>query len=292
MVVAAALLTAIALQAGCAGLASMAADRVRAQAFRIARSAGMESSIIEAGGFGVQAFHRGLAGATSAIVYIEGDGQAWDAPHRPSRDPTPEDPIALRLAALDRSAAVLYLARPCQYQPRAALAACPREYWTSGRYSGKIVAAMDHAIDAVLQQGGARGTRVPLGLVGYSGGGAVAMLLAARRSQVQWVVTLAGNLDHSAWTSAHKVTPLTNSLNAADAAPSLRALPQVHVIGGRDRVVPRSVTEAYLQRSGAGAAIEVIELPDFDHRCCWTLHWPDQVCAALKAHGATVTPCG
>ena len=50
-------------------------------------------------------------------VYLEGDGQAFVSQGGyASSDPTPRNPLALRLAIQDNSAnAVVYLARPCQY---------------------------------------------------------------------------------------------------------------------------------------------------------------------------------
>jgi dienelactone hydrolase len=269
----------------------MGATEARAQAFRTAAAAGLDAITIDAHGFRLQAFHRGLANARTVNVYIEGDGRAWSSPHRPARDPTPREPIALELAARDRSAAVLYLARPCQYQDAASLAACERKYWTTHRYAPEVIDAVDAAIDIALRRAGADGTSVPLGLVGYSGGGAVAALLAARRPQARWLVTVGGNLDHRAWTGAHDVTPLPASLNAAEIAPTLRELPQLHLIGGRDRIVPRAVTESYLRRAGDAAKTTVIEIPDYDHHCCWAERWPELACAALDNAGATFTPC-
>ncbi len=272
-------------------MTSMGATAARAQAYRAAEAAGLSAVVIDTHGFRLQAFHRGLAGAYAVNVYIEGDGRAWSSLHRPASDPTPRDPIALSLAARDRSTAVLYLARPCQYQDAEALAACDRRFWTTHRYASKVVDAMDHALDLALRQAGADDARVSLGFIGYSGGAAVAALVAAKRAQTRWLVTVAGNLDHRAWTRVHDVTPLTASLNAADYAPSLRALPQVHLVGGKDRVVPRTVTDSYLRQAGDAAKTTVIEIPDYDHQCCWADRWPDAVCAALSSSGATFTPC-
>ena len=37
------------------------------------------------------------------VIYIEGDGLAWESRSRVSSDPTPADPLVMRLAALDLS---------------------------------------------------------------------------------------------------------------------------------------------------------------------------------------------
>ncbi|MFP4386937.1 MAG: alpha/beta hydrolase, partial [Alphaproteobacteria bacterium] len=51
-------------------------------------------------------------------IYIEGDGLAWIKRTRPSGNPTPTNPVALRLAASDNiSQNIIYIARPCQYTP-------------------------------------------------------------------------------------------------------------------------------------------------------------------------------
>src|ERR1700722_15494796 len=49
-------------------------------------------------------------------VYLEGDGLAYLRPSEPSGDPSPRDPVALRLAlTYPKDSPVAYLARPCQY---------------------------------------------------------------------------------------------------------------------------------------------------------------------------------
>lgn len=43
-----------------------------------------------------------LADTNNAVhVYIEGDGHAWNQRGRPSLDPTPKNPVGLKLAASD-----------------------------------------------------------------------------------------------------------------------------------------------------------------------------------------------
>jgi len=248
--------------------------------------------MIEAGPFRLLAVSRGLDNASSLVVYIEGDGHAWRTRRTPSSDPSPRQPLALRLALRDESPAVLYVARPCQYLDAAELRRCDRRYWTSHRYAEEAVAAMSAAIDQALAESGAGNRAFPIGLVGHSGGGTIAALLAARRQDVVWFITLGGNLDHQAWSEWHGVTPLAESLDPRQASRRLAAIPQVHFLGGRDRSVPPEVVQPYLRSLGRDAPIVTEVIPRFDHHCCWETIWPHRACAHLDTlDGAPFTPC-
>ena len=141
-------------------------------------------------------------------IYLEGDGLPWLRPNLMARDPTTRNPVALRLMLKDPGPAV-YLGRPCYHQlddrPL-----CTPWHWTAGRYSGTVVDSMATAIKKLT---GTEPASTRIGLVGYSGGGALAMLIAQRLPQVDHVITIAGNLDPSAWTSLHGYSPLTGSEN-------------------------------------------------------------------------------
>jgi pimeloyl-ACP methyl ester carboxylesterase len=197
-------------------------------------------------------------------VYIEGDGAAWPTPFHPPRDPTPPSPIALALAERDPAPAVVYLGRPCQYLEPAELAACSPDYWTGSRYAPEVVAAYMAALDRLKLASGMRGLR----LFGHSGGGVLAVLLAARRDDVVQVVTVASPLAVAEWTAWHGVTPLAGSLDPG-AALAQKLPPAVHFVGGRDSIVPAPLVAAFAARSGG----RVREVPDFDHQCCWSRDW-------------------
>ena len=110
--------------------------------------------------------------------------------------------------------------------------------------------------------------------IGYSGGGVLAMLLAARVPETVGVVTIAANLDIDAWIDVHATPPLTDSLNPARQPPLAPSIAQRHYAGGRDQVVPAQVT-----RQGAAPGAEVIIVADYDHRCCWATLWPSVLTA-------------
>ena len=202
-------------------------------------------------------------------IYIEGDGVAYSTPTSPSLDPTPITPTALLLARRDAAAAVAYLGRPCQYVSGDA---CTNECWTTGRFSEAVLRTENKLVDAAKSSTGAQ--RVVL--IGFSGGGAVAALLAERRADVAALVTVCGNLDHAVWTAMHGVTPLYGSLNPADHAARLASLPQVHFLGGADANVTRQVTEAFVSRLGPGAPVKVRVVPGLGHGgAAWAGTWPE-----------------
>ncbi|MBL0917281.1 MAG: alpha/beta hydrolase [Hydrogenophaga sp.] len=252
-------------QARSAGIAAWAAGQ------------GWQARVLPGPGFDIQAFApTGLPATERLTVYIEGDGLAWLDRHTPSFAPTPSDPLGLRLAMADAGARAVYLARPCQYTQGAAFKGCDNRYWGSHRFAPDVIAAMDHAVDGLKREHGAS----ELVLVGYSGGAAVAALLAARRSDVVALVTVAGVLDADRWTREQRLLPLTGSLDPKDVSARLASIPQWHFVGDKDAVVPASVLAGFLEgvaRSGVrNAPTPVVRsLAGFDHGCCWAQAWPE-----------------
>jgi pimeloyl-ACP methyl ester carboxylesterase len=255
------------------GCAATRADH----AASIARAAGMRGRTVAAGAFRLQVYERIRTPGDPVVVYIEGDGRAWLTPSEISRDPTPTDPLALRLAAADPAPNVVYIARPCQYLDAASLERCDKRYWSSARYGRAVIDSVAAASgDAMARAGSHR-----LELVGYSGGGTVAALVAAQRHDVRRLITVAANLDLAAWTGLHRLTPLTSSLDPLDFRDKLRALPQTHLAGEDDPVVPPSVIRSYAAKLGADAAADLRIMPGFTHDCCWADAWP-LIIAALR----------
>jgi len=198
-------------------------------------------------------------------VYIEGDGKAWLNRRTPSPDPTPENPVALDLGLADDHAAVAYLARPCQYVEGERRRNCSVPLWTSARFAEPVVADMNLALDDIKVRTRAR----RVALVGYSGGGAIALLLAARRDDVDIVVTVAGNLDHAFWARMHGVAPLRDSLNPRDFAAALQSVRQVHIVSDDDDNVPVSVARSYLGGMPDSNNVRVITVTGVRHTGDW-----------------------
>lgn len=266
-------LVVLATLAGCAAT-SPEARLQSAQA--LAAPAGWQSTRIPAAGFELLALHPPPRPAAELAVFIEGDGFAWVDSGTPSADPTPRDPVALRMALAERLRTSAYLARPCQFDPAITEGRCRTGHWTQARYSPEIIAAMDEGVSRLKKMFGAE----RLVLVGYSGGGTVAALLAARRQDVSLLVTVAAVLDHRAWTRAHGISALDGSLNPMDEWARLQGLRQIHFTGSEDRIAGRAAVQAFADRfagrpfaSKDPALVELLDVQGFNHSCCWAEQW-------------------
>jgi pimeloyl-ACP methyl ester carboxylesterase len=196
-------------------------------------------------------------------VYIEGDGAPWMTPWHPPRDPTPVKPVVLMMAAADTAEAVVYLGRPCQYLPADELATCDLSWWAERRFAPEVLRAYDEALSRLKAGSGAQQLR----LIGYSGGGVIAALLAARRPDVVRLVTVAAPLALNEWAAWHDLTPFADT---TDPMLAQSKLPMgIHWVGGQDKIVPVGIVEKFVQSKGGRMRIA----PGYDHECCWARDW-------------------
>lgn len=198
-------------------------------------------------------------------VYLEGDGRPWIRGKIPASNPTSRELTALRLMMLDQHPSV-YLNRPC-YGLNSMPTNCGNHLWTADRYSNDVIAVLNQALDQLQRD---RMIQKWL-LIGHSGGGSVAMLLAQRRSDVAAVVTLAANLDHRSWTDHFGYLPLQNSLNPIAMPPLPATVLRWHFAAPDDQQVPPFLTAAAAAKDPHA---RFTMLPDGDHSCCWQKEWP------------------
>lgn len=222
----------------------------------------------------------GRAASDSVLhVYLEGDGTPRVRKRVAAADPTPRRPLMLELMSAD-PAPSLYLGRPC-YHGLNQDTACAPAMWTDRRYSEAVVASMSAALDRLSSDYSA------LVLLGHSGGGTLAMLIAERHPKVEAVVTVAANLDTERWSALHKYQALTGSLNPAGRPPLPPRIRQLHFAGGEDDNVPPGLVRGALVHQQS-ASFKVF--PKQDHSCCWREAWPE-ILGALAAD-RTLKPTG
>ena len=255
----------IAALAGCA----TPADRFNERAGAL----GFSAIGVRGGDFGLQAYVAGVPpGAGTLHVYIEHDGTPWLGEGAVAADPTPRLPVALELMARDRGPR-LFLGRPCHLAP-ADKGPCDPLLWTHRRYSPEVVAAMVAGLRDLL----ARYPVEQVVLIGYSGGGTLAWLMAREVPEATGVVTIAANLDIDLWADVHGYSPLDGSLNPARQPALPRTIGQVHYFGRLDRNVPPAVGASFHARHPEA---RIVVVDDFDHVCCWVARWPELVGAAV-----------
>jgi pimeloyl-ACP methyl ester carboxylesterase len=248
----------------------------------IARRAGFQPLELTGMGFSHTAYARLLRGDTDLVVVVEGDGLPWIGGGRViATDPTPHRPIALQLA-VRTPGSVLYLGRPCYFAARFD-PSCESRWWTSQRYAVAVVASMCAAAQRFADEHQMK----RMLLIGYSGGGTIAVLMAARMSRVSGVVSIAGNLDTDAWTRYHQYLALDGSLNPAREPQLPQSLPQLYLVGEHDANVPYETVSAYLQRVPPE---DVWQFEAFDHSCCWVREWPSLFSRIRTALDVTRVP--
>ncbi len=208
-------------------------------------SSKFKPSIIKTDPFYIQTFSKINAynhHSNEYIFYIEGDGLITRNGINPTSDPTPQNKLVLRLVELDNRSNIFYIARPCQYtigiDP-----ICNFSYWTDKRWSKEVILSLNEAIN-IISKGN------PIHLIGFSGGGGIAVLIAAINPNIKTITTIAGNLDIVYFNTIHQSKQSKGSLNPISFTRNL-SIPQFHLVGENDKVVPYAITDRYIKASNA-----------------------------------------
>jgi len=196
-------------------------------------------------------------------VYLDGDGTPWKSNRWVSADPTSRNPIVLELINLDSSPSIL-LGRPCYHGLKNKF--CEPKYWTSDRYSERVVNSLTTVLNKFLLENPYK----KVVLIGYSGGGTLAALMARNIININTLVTIAANLDIEKWTHFHDYLPLTNSLNPINFPPLPASIKQIHFAGLKDENIPAEIIKNFSDKQ-----VNAVFYPitDFNHHCCWVSHW-------------------
>jgi pimeloyl-ACP methyl ester carboxylesterase len=175
------------------------------------------------------------------IIFIEGDGNAFNSYGYPTLNPTPKNSKLRKLAFKSNSNNVIYMARPCQFVKDKK---CNQSYWTTARFSKEVIDSMAQTIKSIVKDN-------KIILVGYSGGGQIAGLIAVGNYNINIIklITIAGNLDHKSWTKHHNITELSGSLDLNNYREQYLKFPQIHYVGEKDKVVPSFLTEEFVKNN-------------------------------------------
>jgi len=255
------------------------------QVDKIARDAGFKKQRINTSDFILTAYAKIDNISDILTIYIEGDGFAFSSRRMLSSNPTPKDPIALKLATKDPYTNIAYLGRPCQYISEKEEKNHHDKYWSDRRFSEEVIQSMDEAVDVLKKQTVAK----EIVLIGYSGGAAIAVLLAARRTDVSEIITVAGNLDHAAINEYHKVAQMKGSLNPIYYAQDIAGIPQRHFAGEKDKIVPLHITKSFASATGDTDYKTVIVVEGCGHNEGWVDVWDELISQTFSNPIGTVS---
>lgn len=228
-----------------------------------------QKKLLKAGKFTLTTYQKITDPQAPYVFYIEGDGYAFES-YGVSDNPTPLHPKIIKLAAIDGRPNVVYIARPCQYTPVNLNPICSNTvYWTDKRMSKEVVDSVNDAIN-IINNG------LPFSIIGFSGGGGVAVLIAAYNKHVRDIITVAGNVDTMAFHEAHisKQPILKGSLNPINYADKLGSIPQLHLSGSKDAIVPPIIAQKYVKASNSKCVVQKV-FPDVEHWKGWEQIWPE-----------------
>ncbi len=180
--------------------------------------------------------------------YIEGNG-----------NPTPNEPMALKLAVKDPYINVIALSRPCQYSQNSL---CKNEdIWSRQQYNPEVMRELEEVVVYYIQKYKAPDVE----FVAYDGGAPVAFHLAQQLGRVNKIVTIAGILDTTAYANQNNLPPFVNARNPIDSAKKISQIPQIHFVGGKDRQTTHAMAERFVSKLQNPKLALVKIAPDMGH---------------------------
>ena len=195
-----------------------------------------------------------------ARVFIEGDGRPWLAGGRAISDnPTPRKTPLLDWM-MQTPGPALYLGRPCYFEQDSP--ACHPMLWTYSRYSETVLDSMQAALNHWLAH---QPDINELTLIGHSGGGVLALLLAERIPQTSSVVAIATPLDIDRWAGLHGYGRLFDSINPAQQTEWRPDVTRQLLFGEKDSQVP---AKAFLPAAQKVPEARVHVIENAEHACC------------------------
>lgn len=226
-----------------------------------------EKVLVKGGDFWITTYQKITDPSKPYVFYIEGDGAAWLSKYKVSHNPTPRRQMFIKLASMDQRPNIIYVARPCQYTPMSLNLKCTLQggYWTDKRMSDDSVEVLNEVINKISNN-------QKFSLVGYSGGGGLAVLIASRNPKIKDILTIAANLDHIEFTYYHNVTPMIDSLNPIDYASYVKNIPQLHISGEKDDIIPPFIANKFIKAVNSNCAKQKV-FADISHNHGWEKIW-------------------
>ncbi|WP_342267978.1 alpha/beta hydrolase [Candidatus Tisiphia endosymbiont of Empis tessellata] len=238
------------------------------EADKVASMNKFEKKLVKAGDFVITTYQRVSDKDSPYVFYIEGDGSISIGCYAIADNPTPSRVMLFKLATLDTRPNIVYIARVhAKYTPMELNPNCNQAYWTDKRMAEDMIESTNIVINSINNGN-------PASLVGFSGGGGVAILVAARNKHIKDIITVAGNLDIENFSKHHGIYALKKSLNPINYAIKISNIPQLHLSGAKDAIVPSKIMHGYVKASSSNCVQQKI-FPNITHTKGWDKVWQD-----------------
>ncbi len=190
-------------------------------------------------------------------IYIDGNAYTTGFIHK---RPKMYADVAMQLALKDSFPSIAYLGRPCYFIEQSV---CKPVIWEEGKYAPEIIEEMKDVIQGWQKKYNLKEVE----FVGYDGGAAIALTLATRlrNIKVTRVITIAGILDTKTDAMYRDEDIFTDSVNPANETYLLSRIPQVHYVGGKDKVVPIIFTQNFVKKLPNPISVQIKRLSNADH---------------------------
>ena len=190
-------------------------------------------------------------------IYI--DGNAFTTGFTKKR-PEMYSNVAMQLALKDDFPSIAYLGRPCYFIDQDV---CQPIVWEQGKYAPEVIDEMK----MVIQNWQKKYNLAEIEFVGYDGGAALALSLATRLKNVKVtrVVTIAGILDPKVDAMYRDEDILPDSVNPANETYLVSGIPQIHYVGGKDKVVPIAFTQNFVKKLPNPVSVQIKRVPNANH---------------------------
>ena len=251
-------------------LFSCNSDQMRInKAFDLAVQNNYKPKIINSSLFPIQIFYQ-ENNSNHAVIYLEGDGLVINKYGEVALDSTPTDPMALRLASVDkRHVTKIVINRPFHYIKSKH---SDSRYWTTARYAPEVIQSILEVIKNCRKEFHFK----TIEIVAYSGGASVALLLAPHLENIEKITSFAGNLDHKNWTRHHATGHLFDSLDPLKNKAILGHIQQVHFLGTIDVNTTIDLGKQYKQQIDTDK-VTIVSVEGFDHDSNWPSVWQEQL---------------
>ena len=254
------------------------------QVSRIAEPAMMIRESIRTDLYPIATYERIHNQGGQAIVYIEGESRGSINSHTTRYNPTPLNPVALKMAVQDKSKNLIYISVPCANFTLDRIQACNQKYFKTHRFAPEVIASYNQVLDYYRKRYDIKGFH----LVGFSGGGVVATLLAQQQPDILTLRTIAAPLDTQIAQRLSQTNSFSHSQNPSSDPFTLGVLPQHHFLGDKDEFVTPVILSSFLQEMGPSRCVRTSLISGPTHRDGWDERWPELMAYPLDCRAKNI----